>query len=85
MRLKMFATMLLLVPLMGCAGMMPTSTTKASPYEVTQEVAAVKDSAWDGFCAVAEPIPWMGTMPDPIIRKIKAHNHLGALHCGWPE
>jgi hypothetical protein len=73
--------------LLGCAQPIPSEsmTPTSGPQPATEEVAAVKTSAWDGFCTVALPIPWQATMANGIILRIKQHNHLGAVHCGWPE
>jgi ABC-type sulfate transport system permease component len=73
--------------LLGCQTPQPSeSMTPTSGPATSPEVATtLQTSAWDGFCSVALPIPWQATMPDGIILRIKQHNHLGAVHCGWPE
>lgn len=67
--------------LMGCTGTTPTRDPDAG----TVAVAEVKTSAWDGFCSVAKPISWSKRDTPETVLEVKQHNHLGAVHCGWPE
>lgn len=79
------AAILVLSPwviLTGCSSGTPTSGIDGG---VTQEVEAVKTSAWDGFCATSVRISWSRLDSEQTVREIKLHNHLGAIHCGWPE
>lgn len=81
----LLATILVLSPwvtLVACSSGTPTSGIDSG---TTQEVAAVKTSAWDGFCAIAKRVGWSSKDTPETVLEIKQHNHLGALHCGWPE
>lgn len=78
--LAVFTLLVFLVA--GCSTGTPTSGIDPS---VTQEVAAVKDSAWGGFCAVAKVISYSSKDTAETQLEVRKHNHLGAVHCGWPE
>lgn len=83
----LFASVLVVMPWLlvtqSCSTATPTSGIE--PAGITQEVAAAKTSAWDGFCAIATSITYSKLDSEQTKFEVRQHNHLGHIHCGWPE
>lgn len=98
MSVMIFTAMFWMMVGTACSSLTPTSFGRSAPRSSPEAnpgasaaatAGTVKvipdDIMWRGFCATAKAIPWMATMDARIVLAIKEHNHLGAVHCGWPE
>lgn len=78
MVLAIASTLLLLT---ACGTPTPTSS---QPNSMAAPVIAPAREVSPGFCDNAKPIHWVASMPDVILREVKAHNAVGHRLCGWP-